>query len=465
MSGFKSIFPASTEAARSQASPGVHPSTTFDQPLWQLAGTVESSQGPASEIQKEQALDEAQQTHALLAAIVESSDDAIISHDLNGVITSWNKGAERIFGYTAEEMIGKPTSELATTNSKEDSARVLQMIRNGERVDHYETTRRHKDGSDVYVSLSVSPICDAKGTIIGASKVSRDITRARLAEQALRNADKLALAGRMSASIAHEINNPLEAITNLLYLLRHESLSDEGRNYLDLAQNEIGRVSHIASETLSFFRSSPISAHCSVVDILESALALHAGKISTGRIELEREYERVMPLLCNPGELRQVVVNLIGNAIDAMPSGGRLRLRVTEACHPLTHAPGVRLSIADTGVGMAPATQRKIFEPFYTTKGATGTGLGLWVSNQLVVRHQGHISMRSSQGPGRHGTVFSVFLPRLKNLENDQQEHTGPRHDRQLPLPIDGQPVTSHADESRHTPAEPDSPSTAYNAA
>lgn len=403
---------------------------------------------------------------ALLAAIVESSDDAILSCDLAGIITSWNKGAERVFGYTAAEIIGRPTSDMASPNCIEDTELVLQKIRIGQKVDHYETLRRHKDGSDIAVSITVSPIFDSSGNVIGASKVSRDITSTRRAEEALRNADKLALAGRMAASIAHEINNPLESITNLLYLVEHEEISEEARSYLTLAQHELARVSHIASQTLGFFRNSRGSASTPLPEIIESALSLHLGRLSICNVAIRKEYISVSPFFVHQGELRQVIVNLIGNALDAMPNGGRLRVRVRFGFDPVTETHGARIVIADTGSGMSATTRRQLFEPFYTTKGASGTGLGLWVSSQIIARHKGKISVRSSQSPSHSGTVFSIFLPYMSEapsseLEDVTRPHPRPRN----PQPIDEKNASEPGDESRRTPSEPAPRSAGYNAA
>lgn len=434
--------------------------TTYDEPLWQLAGTI-TSLAEARSLREDALEGELYETHSLLAAIVASSDDAIISNDLFGIIIGWNAAAERIFGYSAKEIVGKPTSILASPHCQEDTAYVLEKIRSGERVFHYETLRRHKDGSDIAVSLTVTPVRNAAGAVIGASKVARDITATRQAEEALRNTDKLALAGRLAASIAHEINNPLEAITNLLYLIEHEALPEQARHYLMLAQHELTRVSHIASQTLGFFRNAPDSAPGSLSDILDSAISLNAGRIATCNVTFEKSYLPLMPLNCNQGELRQVFVNLVANALDAMPAGGRLLIRIREATGPASGTPGIRITVADTGVGMSSRTRRALFEPFYTTKGATGTGLGLWVSQQIVTRHKGQISVRSSQDNDHHGSVLSVFLPRL----NDLPDAAAAARAHQLPLPIDGAYSTSHEGESRRTPAQPDPPSTAYTAA
>ena len=402
--------------------------------------------------------DTAEEASALLAAIVESSDDAIISCTLDGIITSWNAGAERIFGYTSSEAIGKPTSVLASSKASEDHSLVLEKIRLGHRVDHYETYRRHKDASDITVSLTVSPVRNSSGKVIGASKVARDITASRHAEQALRNADKLALAGRMSASIAHEINNPLEAITNLLFLLQHEKISDQGRDYLDLAQGELTRVTRIVAQTLSFFRGGTEPALSQLSAIAESAIALHAGRLFISNVAIQTNYLPAAPLLCHQGEIRQVLANLIGNALDAMTSKGRIYVRVRPATSAATGIPGVRLTVADTGAGMTPQTLRLLFEAFYTTKGSSGTGLGLWVTRQIVQHHKGRISIRSSQSPDHHGTVFSIFFPYLDAVPLEQASSQQSKLD-------DPPDPTSPVDEFRHTPSEPDRQLAAYSAA
>ncbi|MDE1175277.1 MAG: PAS domain S-box protein [Edaphobacter sp.] len=439
-----------------------------DQPA--SAGTSASQHPPSTEIGIGAGINSHEEASALLAAIVESSDDAIISSTLEGRITSWNKGAEHIFGYSASEMIGHFTSDLGTESAIEDPATVLETIRRGKRVEHYETLRRHKDGSDILVSLTVSPVRDASGKIIGASKVARDITSMRRAEQSLRNADKLALAGRLTASIAHEINNPLEAITNLLFLLQQESLSEVGRHYLNLAQNELMRVSHIASQTLGFFRGAPGPTICQISEIMESAIALHAGRLIVSHVAVETSYQPVPPLLCHQGEMRQVLVNLVTNALDSMPGQGRLLLRIRPGTdtHSVEH--GIWFTVADTGVGMSGNTMRQVFEPFYTTKGTTGTGLGLWVTQQIIARHGGHIALRSSQTAERHGTVFSIFLPygveasagwSGDNGKTVPPGGPGSSGEGNSPLPHANAAI-SPGGESRRRPAAPGPPSAAY---
>jgi len=198
----------------------------------------------------------------------------------------------------------------------------------------------------------------------------------------LRKTEKLAAAGRLAASIAHEINNPLEAVTNLLYLLHnHPSLDGEARQYAEMAQGELARVSEITQQTLRFYRQSTRPTHCNLSEILDSVLLLHNARIHGANVEVSREYQPTEDLLCFGGELRQLFANLIGNAIDAVPrSGGRLRVRVrpAQAWYGDKRAAGVRVTIADTGSGMTDEVRLRIFEPFFTTKETTGTGLGLW---------------------------------------------------------------------------------------
>jgi PAS domain S-box-containing protein len=346
-----------------------------------------------------------------LAAIVETSDDAIISKTIEGVVTSWNRGAERIFGYPEQEMLGQSIFRLACVGGENDMIAVLEQIRRGERVDHYETMRRRKDGTEIAVSMAVSPIRSSSGEIIGASKIARDISVRMQAEKALRVAEKLAAVGRLATSIAHDINNPLTAATNLLFLLENESLSEEGKHYLATAQRELSRIAHITAQALGFYRSRGEPVWLSIATILDDALALHQDRCSALGIEAFRDYDSAPHIFCHPGELRQVMVNLIGNALDAMPSGGRLELRIRRTTDWRKGERVLCITVADTGVGMSAETRHRLFEPFYTTKEGSGSGLGLWVCADIVSKYEGRIAMRSNDAPGRNGSVFRLFLP------------------------------------------------------
>jgi signal transduction histidine kinase len=237
-----------------------------------------------------------------------------------------------------------------------------------------------------------------------------DTTEQKRAEEALRRTEKLAAAGRLAASIAHEINNPLEAVMNLLFLVRQDQLSPATARFAEMASQEVSRVSEITQQTLRFYRQSTLPTLSNVREILESVVKLHMGRTQSLQVELRLDLPEELPLFCFAGELRQVFANLIGNALDAMtPGGGRLIVRARTVRKP--GAGGVRISVGDTGTGIAPEAKRHIFEPFFTTKEATGTGLGLWVSEQIIQKHQGTVRFRSRASGDCTGTVFSVFFP------------------------------------------------------
>jgi signal transduction histidine kinase len=229
----------------------------------------------------------------------------------------------------------------------------------------------------------------------------------RRAEEALRRSEKLAIAGRLAASIAHEINNPLEAVTNLHYLMSTTASFDDMRTYLAMAQDELARVVEISKQTLKFHRESSSPAMVNLAEILHSVLALYAARLRSAGVEVVTEIQTPCEVDGFAGELRQLFANLVGNALDAMRSGGRLRIRVRAARRPSGAA--ICVTVADTGSGIAASVRRQLFEPFVSTKGNTGTGLGLWVAAEVVRHHRGAIRLKSRE---RAGTVFSVFLPR-----------------------------------------------------
>lgn len=237
----------------------------------------------------------------------------------------------------------------------------------------------------------------------------------RLSEAALHESEKLAAVGRLASSIAHEINNPLEAVMNLLYLLDGTALTAEQRKYLNTARGELNRVAEITAQTLTFNRQRDIEGQASISALLDSVLALYQGRLSGADIVIERRYQHTPPFTCYPGELRQVFVNLIGNAFDATRQGGRILLREHAATHPKTGQPGVRITVADTGHGMTAEVKAHLFEAFKSTKGISGSGLGLWISQGIVEKHCGSIQVRSSTKAKHEGTVFSIFIPYNRN--------------------------------------------------
>jgi len=362
--------------------------------------------------QKSQADVRTEQVQLQLAAIVENSAEAILSKDVNGIVTSWNRAAEQLYGYPAGEVIGKHVSMLAPREQTDEIPAIMARLLQGEHIQNYLTERVRKDGTRLTVYLSISPVRNSRGEIIGASTIAQDLTTQKRAEEALFKNEKLAMAGRLAASIAHEINNPLEAIANLLYLARRDpSRSGE---YLAMAEREIQRLANIAQQTLGLVRDAASATPLHVSMVLDEVLRLYMRKLTAKKIHVDKQYEETAEIRGFPGELRQVFSNLIANAVDAMSQQGSLRLRV-ERSHEWSNGgrPGVRVTIADTGHGIAPNDAARIFEPFFTTKKDSGTGLGLWLSYNIVQKHGGSIRLRSRVAPGKCGTVFRVFLPSI----------------------------------------------------
>jgi two-component system, chemotaxis family, CheB/CheR fusion protein len=352
----------------------------------------------------------------ILSAIVASSDDAIASKDLNGIVTSWNAAAERMFGYKAEEIVGRSILLIIPPELHKDEDYILAKIRRGERIDHFETVRVAKSGKRIDVSLTVSPVKNAEGKIIGIAKIARDITERNRTEDALRRAEKLAVTGRLAAAIAHEINNPMQALSNILSLLTHRSnLDPDTRQLISIAENEVSRMAHISRQMLSFYRESSVPVSLNVKEILEDVLELLILRMRSGRINVIRRYDFTGEITGFPVELRQLFANLLTNAVEMLSENGQIYVHVSH-CQDRAGArsasrSGVRIVIADDGPGISREHREHIFEPFFTTKGEKGTGLGLWVVKGIVAKHGGSIRMRSSTTPGKSGAVFSVFLP------------------------------------------------------
>ncbi|HZE82023.1 MAG TPA: PAS domain S-box protein, partial [Candidatus Polarisedimenticolia bacterium] len=286
-----------------------------------------------------------------LAAIVESSADAIASKDLNGTITSWNRSAEKLFGYKAEEIVGKPVTLIIPPELHHDEHMILSKIRRGEKIEHFETIRLHKNGEKIEVSLTISPVKDENGKVIGAAKIIRNITENNKIERALRTTEKLAAAGRMAATVAHEINNPLEAVTNLVYLAKRDlANNDRVAGYLEMASRELDRVAHITRQTLGFYRDTSSPVRLNVTETLDDLLLLYERRFESRKIKVVRQYDKEVEITALAGEVRQAFSNLITNAVDAMLGGGLLCLRVSKS-HEWngSRQPGARITILDTG--------------------------------------------------------------------------------------------------------------------
>ncbi len=282
---------------------------------------------------------------------------------------------------------------------------------------------------------SFYPVRTGTDQIRWVGTVVMDTTQRKKSEEALRRSEKLAATGRLAASIAHEINNPLEAVTNLLYLLQNQlSLDAEAASYAEMAQHELARVSQITQQTLRFYRQSTQPTLVRICEVLDSVLTLYRGRLYAAQIEVVRRYDDTAELFCFSGEMRQFFANLVGNAIDAMSRGGRLIISVRKSRDwSQDRVAGVRIVIADTGCGMTEDVRQHIFEPFFTTKELTGTGLGLWVSAGIIEKHRGRVRVHSrvaaSSGIASQsgtpvspsGTVFMIFFPKEADLLADPE--------------------------------------------
>lgn len=351
-----------------------------------------------------------QETLALLDSMLENAPVGFAFFDRKHRYVRANHFLERMYGNTMHKHLGQTMQEIfpgPIADKLEET--VEQVFETGEDVHDLELKgllRTTDAPSDERTWIcNFYPVKRANDRVRWVGMVMVEVTTRVRQEEAMRRSEKLAAAGRLAASIAHEINNPLESVTNLLYLLRqHPSLDAEAAEFAGMAQRELGRVSEITQQTLRFYRSSLKPEMVKMNEVVESVLTLHAARIHSAGVHVEKRLDPQAQLFGFAGELRQVMANLIGNAVDAMPHGGLLKLRVAKL------RDGICVTVADTGSGMSPAIQRRIFEPFYTTKEATGTGLGLWVSAEIVAKHGGTIKVRSRVGE-HSGTIFRIFFP------------------------------------------------------
>jgi PAS domain S-box-containing protein len=331
---------------------------------------------------------------------------------MDGCIQFWNAGAEALYGWSREEMLGHDLHRILKTEfpvSRENVEAALRM--HGSWQGHL--TQTTKNGAELIVA-SRKTLNDKGNAIL---EVVRDITAQLRAEEALREAERLAAMGRVAGIIAHEINNPLAAITNIFYLLRnHPSLDSDAQRFAELAEQELDRVSHITRQTLSFYRESkqPISVDLS--ELLDSVLALQESVLQANRIVLRKKYSALSMVWGFPVELRQVFLNLIGNSVQAMPEGGILKIHVGEVTDWTRGEPRTSISIVDTGIGIKAEDAPRLFEPFFSTKSTKGTGLGLWISRGIIQKYDGRISYRSFRNANRCITCFRVLLPIGKSL-------------------------------------------------
>lgn len=345
-----------------------------------------------------------------LAAIVDSSDDPIISKDLNGTITSWNNAATRVFGYEPDEIIGQSILQLNPPELQHEEDEILANLREGRRIEHFETTRLKKNGERFPVSITFSPVKNAPGHVVGASTIVHDISDRKRIERLLIQSEKLASTGRMASAIAHEINNPLESLMNLIYLAREYS-PENGKAYplLRIAEGELERVSQLARQTLGYYRDGNSPVELYLHDLVKNVLTVYNSRLRASSISLDTQFDDLRKIAVSKGEMLQILSNIVTNAIDAMKGRGTLHISTRQLV--LSSVDGVQLAIRDTGIGIRQDHLEKIFEPFFTTKGDKGTGIGLWVAKQLVERRGGRISVASSREKESSGTTITIFIP------------------------------------------------------
>ena len=355
-----------------------------------------------------------------LASIIDSSEDAIIGKNLDGTIASWNKGAERIYGYTPEEVVGKHISLLAPTDRPDEIPEILQKTARGESVEHYESVRVTKDGRHLDVSISVSPLRDAKGDIVGASAIARDITAQKRAEGQLQQSQKMEAIGRLAGGVAHDFNNILGIINACTEFLRDRiDPNAESSVYVENIKKATERGSSLTHQLLTFSRTPAIQPcildlNERLKDISKLLRPLMGDDVEV--LVVSKSPSAVVE--ADPGQLDQVLVNLAVNARDAMPRGGKFILETramkfdeafAEQHQAMAAGRYVLLAISDTGNGMDEATVSRVFEPFFTTKEVgKGTGLGLATVYGIVKQSAGHILVYSEPG---YGTTFKIYLP------------------------------------------------------
>jgi two-component system, cell cycle sensor histidine kinase and response regulator CckA len=398
----------------------VHANTMFD-----AEGRFEAGLAVVTDVSARRRHDE---MRARLAAIVESSEDAIISTSKEGAVTSWNLGAEKLYQYSGDEMMGRPIFLLIPTAIMEEERLILERAAQGNAVLPYETECRRKDGTRVEVAVTVSPIRDTAGGVIGVSKVARDLTTRRQVEATLRRteeqfrqAQKMEAVGRLAGGVAHDFNNLLSVILSYADLILQDlKLGDPMRDDVEEVRAAGGRASELTKQLLAMSRQQVLQPRVLDINVVLAGMQRMLGRLLGEDLELTVLPEHAIGrVLADPGQIEQVVMNLAVNARDAMKDGGKLTIETSnvefDAAYVGAHfgvAAGqyVLLALSDTGSGMDAATQARIFEPFFTTKDVgKGTGLGLATVFGIVKQSGGQIAVYSE--PGR-GTTFKIYLPR-----------------------------------------------------
>ncbi len=344
------------------------------------------------------------------ANLLDLSGDAIIVRDMDGCILYWNRGAEQLYGWTRQQAMGKNIHNLLRTKFPEPFERITdQLLRTGRWSGELVHTTRHNRQITVLCRKVLDR--DLQGRPAAVLETNTDNTERKRLEERLHRTEKMAAKGQLAATLAHEINNPLSSVTNALYLIAHSTMEAEARRLLTVATGELARVSRIVKQSLSYQSVNNVPQELDLARLLEESLQAFCERFRTAGIQVTKKLAPGAQIMGFPDEIRQVVDNLLLNAVEAMPHGGRLLVTVSPFWQWSHHRRAVRLTIADTGCGIASKNQPHIFEPFFTTKDEKGSGLSLWANRMIVAKHDGWIRMRSTQAKDRSGTVFCILWP------------------------------------------------------
>lgn len=347
---------------------------------------------------------------------LESIGDAVIACDLEGRVAFMNAVSEKLTGWTVAEAKGQKLEDVfcivneQTRETPENPVEKVRRIRKVVGLANH-TVLISRGGKESIIDDSAAPILSGTGEMIGVVLVFRDVTEERQMQAALVASEKLAVAGRLAASIAHEIHNPLDSVANLHFLLSEENDAQQRADYLKLAQQELGRTMQISRTMLSLYREPKAPVLVDLRELIEGVLLLLDRRVQHSEITVETRISGSLAVEGFPAELRQVFTNLIVNAIEAAGAKGRLRIRAEQAESSEFHGSGAMIEIADSGPGIPAGAASKLFQPFFTTKGADGTGLGLWVSMGIVQKHGGSIRVGKSDDGELTGACIRVFLP------------------------------------------------------
>jgi PAS domain S-box-containing protein len=356
-----------------------------------------------------------QQSEEWFRVTLSSIAEGVIATDHQGLISFLNPVAERLTGTTLQEAKGKKIYDIfpifnEATNSPVENP-VEKVLTLGVVVGlANHTVLRHREGHLIPIEDSAAPITDDSGQLIGVVLVFRDASHERSLQEVLRRTEKLAAAARLAATVAHEINNPLEAVGNLVFLARTNPGATEAiEGHLKMAEQELARVSHITRQTLGFYRESTLPSRVDIPTVVEQTLTVYATRLQQKQIRLQLSLQECPPINGFAGEIQQLVSNIISNAIDALPFNGTLK--IDSATTKLVSNEAIKLQVEDDGPGISPENIKRIFEPFFTTKKDVGTGLGLWVCKEIAERHGGTVEAKSHHQNGSTGAVFTILLP------------------------------------------------------